>query len=297
MPRSNRRHSAFTLIELLIVISIISVLMALLLPALSRARAAALKAVCAGNQRQAGIGFNAYMAENKSWVPRMRDVSYFMAPYPGAITDTSYMDQMLAPGIRHCPTYSYTQTPGVNFGGYNLHFSYTLPLLNSEYAAGPAGDDYFTWMRNRISTDPFIAYVRLVPGHSISGIPPHNTWAADPIAGFPILSDRNSYSTWGGVVSTTASHKADGTPSYTQPADADFWNTGITGGNNLWLDGHVEWHNYVPAETCYYPVTRNLMNADNAGWFYDATFTGIDGWSHDGAQNGDYIFWVKAILR
>jgi prepilin-type N-terminal cleavage/methylation domain-containing protein len=43
------RFSAFTLIELLVVIAIIAIIAALLLPALSRAKAAAHSSVCKSN--------------------------------------------------------------------------------------------------------------------------------------------------------------------------------------------------------------------------------------------------------
>lgn len=61
-----RRYPAFTLIELLVVVAIISLLMAILLPSLSRARRQAKAAVCLSNLRQIGNLLQAYSNEDRT---------------------------------------------------------------------------------------------------------------------------------------------------------------------------------------------------------------------------------------
>ena len=63
------RRSAFTLVEVLVVIAIIAVIAALLLPALSKARERGLAIVCLNNTRQLSLGTQVYADDHESRLP------------------------------------------------------------------------------------------------------------------------------------------------------------------------------------------------------------------------------------
>lgn len=64
------RHSAFTIVELLIVIAIVAGMVSLMMPAISQAKHAAVVVRCAGAQKQASMAFLIYTESNKTYWPR-----------------------------------------------------------------------------------------------------------------------------------------------------------------------------------------------------------------------------------
>jgi prepilin-type N-terminal cleavage/methylation domain-containing protein/prepilin-type processing-associated H-X9-DG protein len=69
MKNMHKENSAFTLVELIVVVAVVALLAASWLPALARTRPQAQRITCANNLRQVGLAFRTWAAVNGGYLP------------------------------------------------------------------------------------------------------------------------------------------------------------------------------------------------------------------------------------
>jgi len=167
---SQRKISAFTLTELLVVVAIIGISSALLLTAVSGAKERALQIQCVSNLRQLGIGLQAFVADNGTY-PLYSNPNYYHGAYPEYkvmwVTALQYTE-LSAPGnstnhvpfrkwsgdgVWKCPVASkpsaWPQNQGYESYGYN---AYGMSARTDTNSLGLGG--HYVWNPPRVPAPP-----------------------------------------------------------------------------------------------------------------------------------------------
>ena len=138
-----KRRQAFTLVELLVAISIVATLLAMVMPALSLARRKARTAACMNNLRQLGQAMSQYKSEQSDFFPARLNESAALLPDPAgswSLLPTAYAGQS-APNmasfarycgdtkILHCPELGGASTDSYGLNGRVINVVQTFKQI------------------------------------------------------------------------------------------------------------------------------------------------------------------------
>jgi prepilin-type N-terminal cleavage/methylation domain-containing protein/prepilin-type processing-associated H-X9-DG protein len=204
LQRHRVRRHGFTLVELLVVIGIIAILMAVLLPALQRARKQANAIKCSSNLRQIGLVFALYSKDNRGGYPVVKwDWPWStgqVGPAPDGITARYWPDFFLkyysktavetrvaignAKALDSnkskslfwgCPEWQMDILSGASQGYQNGYGFNIFPMYTAKTTVGDPSIGYFAYYTSRIAMDS-AENNRLNGPFNSSGVPKTGSW-------------------------------------------------------------------------------------------------------------------------
>lgn len=239
-------RKTFTLIELLIVITIIAVLAALLLPSLMRAKRKAKKVVCLSNIRQLTIGTITWAADNEGDIPVRKPTSSLYpaalhSDYPSVTDDWGVVFDDIIPGqdysgsdnpsdLFYCPSqyYSKEETWDIDFIPGHVTETYWRFV------------DYFYWGGMDVDMGRFGTswFPDLEAPHSFKTAEPETPLFGDAVILGPYQTYNHAIE--GNSGNSYVTNSADSNP------------TGILEGlNQSHIDGSAQWYSSDEIEEVY----------------------------------------------
>ncbi len=292
MANRRRFKQGFTLVELLVVIGIIGLLVAILLPALVRAKKQALTTICQSNLRQWGIGFTMYAQENHGFIAfeEMRD----WTSYPTSGT------WMMWCGHRSL-NFS-TGLGGVFNNDNSLLHRYLTHAQNISDDASLNDLAQYASYQGTVSpsgTSPaygcsatFLVTSSMTAANSFT-VAVRSTAVRDPSETFLLADSAQYLSVTGGAL---YSRNTAITPPYWNGAGSAprpyFHGRHPNGGNVLWFDGHVT---TVPVYK--FPPTQQVMSFANGAQLNTMGLSYLmpsDAKQSD-ASRANFYFWINKI--
>lgn len=233
------RPSAFTLIEALVVISIIAVLLTVLVPALRHARGLARAAACMASQSQFGVAFRLYAEDWNYYLPPTNSTGkqvdrwyVLIRPYVGkspfstdqefhaAVWDDGYTDEFVGfrtPGLS-CPTREVYNPEDGSSGPFGINLDAVVGLGTS----------------SRLTHLPMTTYV-LADSYGYYNYSPQ-TWPFDWDEDLDGINDTNT-----NVNPPSQSHIYYNNFRPRHPVGSFTGSVDRRGGNFLFWDGHVDY--------------------------------------------------------
>lgn len=227
--RARRWRSAFTLLELLTVIAIISVLAGMFLPVLARAKGSARKSACVSNLHQLGLAWQLYLDDHSDRFPDRRDLKSALpggympwSTWPKSDPRAGWAAVLLADLL---PSRRIWSCPAIASG----------PLARAEQA-----NQFGGWISNAA---PRVNYWMWRFDRPDDPVPPDNFWGRTATEAVVQLAAANNPAAGSPQGASDVELIVDPyfpTTIPSLPEDIRGWSAHLGGRNRLMLDGHVE---------------------------------------------------------
>jgi prepilin-type N-terminal cleavage/methylation domain-containing protein len=136
---SSEAPGGFSLIEMVVVVSVVALLLALLLPSLSQARQRTRVAVCAAHQRQICIAMSLYATEFREYYPYMQINSEALKVYSDRLSEAGVVraiadNRAAIQSIFLCPEYDMTRYRS-QYSDYKTTYAVNLWVVGYFYGS------------------------------------------------------------------------------------------------------------------------------------------------------------------